>query len=221
MSNLEIKLQLLKTHTLQMMRLVKDQLKKGSETFFAFDEELAHTIRKHEKEVDAFELRIDQECEHIFALFNPVAVDLRLVMAIYKISADLERVGDNVHSIANYILDMGVPVNEQAVKMLRLDEMFEVSIEMMECVIKAFETENGDLARQVFKTDKLLNEINRKASSATAQLIVDDEKQIHAFLYLFTMVRKLERIGDMAKNIAEEIVFYTEAKVLKHTKKPD
>jgi phosphate transport system protein len=89
---------------------------------------------------------------------------------------------------------------------------------MMSNVFNAFITEDTELARKVFKLDKTLNQINREASKATSELIQQDIQQTKNYLYLFSIIRKLERVGDLTKNIAEELIFYIEAKVLKHKK---
>lgn len=219
MSHLDTELQLLKDSILEMMHLVRNQLQKCEHAFINFDEDLAHEIRSNEKRVDSLELKIDRDCENIFALFNPVAIDLRLVMASFKINAELERLGDHANSIAKYILDFGEPIDEQIIHKMKLDEMFSISLQMLNNVFDAFVNEDTELARKVLAQDERLNEINRNASSVTAELIKDDTDHISTYLYLFSIVRKLERTGDLTKNVAEELVFYIEAKVLKHKKK--
>lgn len=218
MSHLDTELRLLNEDLLEMMYLVKSQLKKGQEAFMNFDEELAHEIMVNERRVDALELKIDRDCENILALFNPVAIDLRFVIASFKINSDLERLGDHADSIAKYILDFGGPIEEKVIKKMRLDEMYSIATDMLNNVFNAFIKEDTQLARKVFKQDKTLNEINRSASKMTADLIKEDSDNIKVYLYLFSIIRKLERVGDLAKNTAEEIIFYIEAKVLKHQK---
>jgi len=218
MSHLDTEIKLLKDNILELMFLVKNQLEKGEKALINFDEELAHEIMANEKRVDSLELTIDRDCENILALYNPVAVDLRFVMASFKINSDLERVGDHANSVAKYIMDFGKPIDEETMKKMRIDEMYETSIKMMSNVFNAFITEDTELARKVFKLDKTLNEINREVSEVTADLIESDVQQTRNYLYLFSIIRKLERVGDLTKNIAEDLIFYIEAKVLKHQK---
>lgn len=218
MTHLEAEIQLMKDDILELMFLVKTQLEKCERSFSDFNIELAEEIISNEKRVDSMELKIDRDCENIFALFNPVAVDLRFVMATFKINSDLERLGDHANSIAKYILDFGQAIDQEAVKKMRLDEMFEISIEMLNNIFNAFVNEDTDLARKVFRKDKVLNEINKEASGQTAALIENNFEDINNYLYLFSIVRKLERVGDLTKNVAEELIFYLEAKILKHNK---
>jgi len=218
MTHLDTEIKLLKDNVLELMFLVKNQLEKGQKALNSFDEELAHEIMANEKRVDSLELTIDRDCENILALFNPVAVDLRFVMASFKINSDLERIGDHTNSIAKYILDFGRAIDEETMHKMRIDEMYETSIKMMSNVFNAFITEDTKLARKVFKLDKTLNEINRGVSEVTTNLIKENPEQMHNYLYLFSIIRKLERVGDLTKNIAEDLIFYIEAKVLKHQK---
>ncbi|MDX1672066.1 MAG: phosphate signaling complex protein PhoU [Balneolaceae bacterium] len=218
MTHLDKEIQLLKDDMLELMFLVKTQLEKCKKAFTDFDLEIAEEVTSNEKRVDSMELKIDRDCENIFALFNPVAVDLRFVMATFKVNSDLERLGDHANSIAKYILDFGEPIEDEAVESMRIEEMFEISIQMLNNVFNAFIKEDTELARKVFSKDKVLNEINREASEKTRELIEKNPEHITNYLYLFSIIRKLERVGDLTKNVAEELIFYIEAKVLKHKK---
>jgi phosphate transport system protein len=219
MKHLDTEIKLLKDNVLELMFLVKNQLEKGQKALDNFDEELAHEIMANEKRVDSLELTIDRDCENILALHNPVAVDLRFVMAAFKINSDLERIGDHANSIAKYIMDFGRPIDDETIQKMRMEEMYNTSIKMMGNVFNAFITEDTELARKVFKLDKTLNQINREVSERTSELISEDIEQTQNYLYLFSIIRKLERVGDLTKNIAEELIFFIEAKVLKHQKK--
>ncbi|MDR8390514.1 phosphate signaling complex protein PhoU [Aliifodinibius sp. S!AR15-10] len=218
MSHLDTELRLLNDDILEIMYLVKTQLEKGKKALITFDKELAHDIIANEKRVDGLELKIDRDCENILALFNPVAVDLRFVIASLKINSDLERLGDHANSIAKYILEYGHAIDEKVIKKMRIVEMYDTAIQMLSNVFSAYIAEDTEKARKVFSKDQLLNEINQQAASSTAKLIQKDPKNIELYLYLFSIIRKLERVGDLTKNTAEQLVFYIEAKVLKHKK---
>ena len=216
MSHLEIELQLLKQDILEMMSLVIKQLHKGKEAILKFDLDLAKEIIVTENRVNATELKIDRDSENIFALFNPVAVDLRFVLAALKINSNLERNGDNAEGIARYLLDLDTPFGDEMLKAFQLEEMYNTAISMMEDAREALDKEDTRLARRLFQKDDFLDKINRQASKTTLHLIKSNpEKHLHC-LNLLSIIRKLERIGDQSKNIAEEIIFYIEAKVLKH-----
>lgn len=218
MSNLDKEVKILKDNILELMFLVKNQLEKGRKALDNLDGELANEIIENENRVNSLELTIDRDCENLLALYNPVAVDLRFVMAVFKINSDLERIGDHANSIAKYILDFDQKLEDEVIKKMQVDKMYATSLKMMSNIFNAFITEDTKLARQVFKLDKTLNQINREVSGITAELIRSDMRQIQNYLYLFSIIRKLERVGDLTKNIAEEFIFYIEAKVLKHKK---
>lgn len=218
MAHINTEIDQLKDDMLEMMFLVKTQLKKSRQALIEFDEEMAHDVIANEKRVDAFELGIDRDCEDILALFNPVAIDLRFVIACFKINADLERLGDHANSIAKFILDFGSPIEDEYIHKMQVDEMYSTSVEMLTNIFNAFIKEDTDLARKVFAHDERLNEINKQASALTAELIRKNPDDIEEYLYLFTIIRKIERVGDLTKNIAEDLIFFIEAKVLKHQK---
>ncbi|MTI89061.1 MAG: phosphate signaling complex protein PhoU [Balneolaceae bacterium] len=218
MSHLDTELQLLNDDILELMHLVKTQLEKGQEALLNFDEELAEEITVNESRVNALELKLDRDCENILALFNPVAIDLRFVLASVKITSDLERLGDHADSIARYILEFGDSIDQGLFEEMEIDVMFKTAIEMLNHVFNAFIREDTKLARKVFSMDKKLNKINRQVSIKTTELIQGNPEETRIFLYLFSIIRKLERVGDLTKNVAEEIVFFIEAKVLKHMK---
>jgi len=218
MTHLDSELEQIKQQVIEMMDLVKSQLAKGKEAVLTFDKDLVHEINAKENRVNAMELNIDRDVENALALYSPVAVDLRFVMASFKISADLERLGDNAVGIAKYIHNVDAQLSEKSLTKIRFVEMYENALAILDDVFEAFEKEDTKLARKVFVKDAVLNEINSNAANIAIELIKDNPEKIQNFLYLLSIIRKLERVGDLAKNIAEELIFYIEAKVLKHKK---
>ncbi|MEO8148067.1 MAG: phosphate signaling complex protein PhoU [Bacteroidia bacterium] len=216
MSHLDAELTRLKTDVNEMFAIVISQLNKSKEALIKMDKDLAREIRVNERRVNSFELKLDRDCENIIALFNPVAIDLRLVLASLKINSNLERIGDIAEGIANYVLNFKLEPEPILLEASRLIEMFDVSINILEDVMKAYEHEDTSLARNVFKKDEMLDEININATPSIADFIRNNPDRINQALYTISTIRKLERVGDQCKNIAEEIIFYIEAKVLKH-----
>ncbi len=216
MSHLDIELQQLKADTIKMWTLVNLQLVKAKESLLNLDKDLARQVILSEKRVNASELKLDLDCENIFALFNPVAVDLRFVLAVLKINSNLERTGDIAESIAKFVINVDKTFDVKLLEITRAVEMFEAAIKMMDEVMDAFDKENTLIARKIFQQDELLDEINNKANTIVAEYIRNHTENIEPALYLLSVIRKLERVGDQSKNMAEEIIFYIEAKVLKH-----
>lgn len=216
MTHLDTELQQLKSEITEMWSIVISQLKKTNEALITLDKDLARDVIIHEKRINAMELKIDRGCENIFALFNPVAVDLRFVLAVLKINNNLERTGDIAEGIAKFIICTESHFDEKLLEITQVILMHEEAMAMLKDALKAFETEDTKMARKIFERDEMLDEINLKANSKIAYYIRSNPAQIEQALYILSTIRKLERIGDQSKNIAEEIIFYIEAKVLKH-----
>jgi phosphate transport system protein len=216
MTHLDIELKNLKNDMLEMFGLVLSQLNKSKDALILFDKDLAREVLVNEKRVNGFELKIDRDCENIIALFNPVAIDLRFVLASMKINSNLERIGDIAEGVCQFVLNIKLEPEKDLVEKTRLVEMFDTCSSILNDVMNAFENEDTRLARSVFKKDETLDEININANQAVAEFIRSNMDRINQSLYTLSAIRKLERVGDQCKNIAEEIIFYIEAKVLKH-----
>lgn len=216
MAQIETELQLLKTEAVNMWSLVNSQLNKARLAFINFDKDLAREVVLKEKRVNGSELKIDRDCENIFALFCPVAIDLRFLLAVLKINTNLERIGDIAEGIAKYVIDAEAPFSQQLLDVARILPMYEESVRMLEDTQEAFEKEDTILARGVFKKDEFLDDINRQSHKVLEKHIQQHPEDTAQALWILSTIRKLERVGDQAKNIAEEIIFYLEAKVLKH-----
>ena len=218
MNLLENELGELKTELMEMTAMVKEQIEKSILAFNTFDHQLAEEVMANEKKVNGCELNIDSKCEHILALFSPVAIDLRFVIASIKMVSDLERIGDNAAGIAAYIVRFDKPFDKELIEMLRLKEMTEAVLEMLDILHSSFESDNTKLVRTVISKDGFLDEINVAANQVLVEYLktCQDSEKIKQAIYLLSMIRKFERTGDYITNIAEEIIFYVKAKVLKH-----
>ena len=108
MTQFETEIQDVKSEIINMWTLVLSQLTKAKEAMVYFDKDLAREVISREKRVNAYELKIDRDCENIFALYCPVAIDLRFLLAVLKINNNLERIGDIAEGVARYIVDSPV-----------------------------------------------------------------------------------------------------------------
>ena len=221
MTKLDIELGAIKQETIEMWKLVQSQLQKGLSALLNFDKDLAREIVQIERRVNGAELKIDRDCEDIFALYSPVAVDLRFLLAVLKINTNLERIGDIAEGIAKMILDTKETFNQSLLDQTMVIEMYDECLQMVAEILNAFEKEDSAIARGIFRRDELLDQLNRKANELIAKYISDNPQNMEQSLTVLSMIRRLERIGDQAENIAEEIIFYIEAKVLKHQSKRD
>lgn len=216
MTQLEIEIQSLKTEIISMWNLVQSQLEKSRMAMLTFDRDLAREVALKEKRVNAFELKIDRDVENIFALYCPVAIDLRFLLAVLKINNNLERIGDIAEGIAKYIVESSGDFDKSLFDSTQLIRMYDDAIHILTDTRIAFEKEDTVLARSIFKRDEVLDQINKGAADKVVESVNEDATLLHDSLYVLSIIRKLERVGDQAKNIAEEIIFFVEAKVLKH-----
>ena len=218
MPAIEPELQALKDNLLDMLSLVRTQMIKCRESIRDNDKSLAEEVIEDERRVNVQELAIDRDCENILALFTPVATDLRLVLATLKITNDLERIGDIAKSLAKFLIQSSHEVPKNWLHEFHLEAMLEIVIAMLKDMGEALRTEDTRLAKKTTKKDEELNEYNKKAFKTTAELIKANPDDAKNLLSLLLIVRNLERAGDLTKNIAEELVFHIEAKVVKHKK---
>lgn len=202
-----------------MWRLVIRQLEDGREALLNFDGDLAMQVVENEKRVNGLDLKIDRDCEDLFALFQPVATDLRFTLAAMRIANNLERIGDIAASVAKFVLDADENFQMDLLERTRIVEMYGIAKEMLADTLEAFDSEDTRLVRTIFKRDKILDAIDNESLERVAECIKDHPDQVRNALLVMSMIRKLERVGDQTKNIAEEVVFYYEAKVIRHKKR--
>lgn len=218
MTPLETEITEVKKEIINMWILVQSQLNKAKEAMVNFDKDLAREVLVKEKRVNSYELKIDRDCEDIFALHCPVAVDLRFLLAALKINTNLERIGDIAAGIALYVVESPVNFDTAALEKTSLLRMYDEAVNILIDTRTAFEKEDTVLARSIFKRDDVLDDINDNAPVTVSEVIKADINTLPEALYILSIIRKLERVGDQSKNIAEEIIFYVEAKILKHAK---
>lgn len=221
MKHIEEELQTLKEEVSEMWRLVISQAEKSRQAFFNNDVELAREIASREKRVDAFELKIESDCENYIALYSPVAVDLRLTLTLIKLNITLERIGDFADAIARYVIEEECDrVKPALIEQLKMEEIFDSVIGMLSDSYVALESENTKIAGKILAKDDAVDEDYHKAFDVLTQYLKENPDEMRCGLKLMLLIRKLERIGDHCSNIVEDIVFYVDAKVLKHSGKP-
>src|ERR1700733_1828926 len=129
MTQFEAELQDVKSEVVSMWQLVLSQLSKAKDAMLRFDKDLAREVMSKEKRVNAHELKIDRDCENIFALFCPVAVDLRFLLAVLKINNNLERIGDIAEGVAKYIVESSVKFDKDILESTQVIRMFDDSLD--------------------------------------------------------------------------------------------
>ncbi|MEA4937724.1 MAG: phosphate signaling complex protein PhoU [Paludibacter sp.] len=220
MKHTETELLQIKNSISEMWILVLSQLRNATTALLNSDRDLARVVLNLEKRVNAFELKIDRDCENYIALFTPVAIDLRLVLSILKINKTLERIGDYAEGIARFVLlteDMGK--HGELLETVKIREMAKCVETMLEKSLDAFNEENSAQAGMVFTMDNQVDNIYFTSFELLSKYVAEHPADALYVLHLGTVLRKIERSGDHCNNIMEEIVFYLDARVLKHQKK--
>jgi phosphate transport system protein len=218
MNHQENELSNIKSSLLEMWAIVISQHEKAKLALETNDKILATEVHTNEKLIDAFELKHDMDCENYIALNNPVAIDLRFVLAVLKINYNLERIGDYANYIANTIRKSESSFELQMLKDTHIPDMFDISHIMLVEAYESFEKNEIKSIRSLPELDKKLDEWNKKSFAVLSNSIMKNPVCARQALELFSIIRKLERVGDHNQNIAEEIIFYLEARITKHKK---
>lgn len=214
----EDELKSIRREVLDMWTLVCDQMKNVCEAIPTVDKDRAWDVLIREKKVNAYELKLDCDIEDFLVLYNPVAVDMRFIVAMLKINTDLERIGDFAENIARFIIRQdGVPIDAELLEKSRLKEMANAVLNMLDTAKEALEKEDIGLANSLFEKDNLVDEINAGATQVLADYIGKHPEKAAFSLDFKGIFLRLERTGDHITNLAEEIVFYIDAIVLKHS----
>lgn len=219
MKHTEIEIQSLKSDVKQMWNLVANQLSKAKKALLENNTTLALEVISQEKRVNAYELKIESDCENFIALYSPVAVDLRLILSLIKISNTLERIGDFAEGIARHsTTEDCTDIDIQLIEDLAIEKMIDAVLEMLLDGYVAFESENTKLSGKIMGRDEAVDTIYSNGFDVLSNYIQQNPSKAYCALKLIIILRKIERMGDHCNNIVEDIVFYVDAEVLKHNK---
>ncbi len=211
---LEEELDLLKTKVIKMGSLVEEQIEFAVRSLFEKNIELSKIVIERDTKVDKFDVKIDKLCQKIFALTQPVAVDLRLIMSALKINNDLERMGDIAVNIAERVEPLINYVD--LLKKVQLNFMAEKVITVVQKSIDSFVNNDHELAAGVIKSDDVIDNLEREIFYKLIDEMINDNKLINPGAHSISLLRHLERLADHATNIAEEVIFLVDAKIIKH-----
>lgn len=204
----------LKTRVIKMCSLVDEQVQLASKAVDEDNLELAKYVIEQDKKVDKFDLKIDKICQKIFALTQPVAMDLRLIMSSMTLNTDLERIGDiAVNIVENLLL---IEKKPEFYNQTKLPEMFENAKKMLKNAIDAYINGNPELAKSVIYDDAQVDKLNAENHTILKNIMKSSSDNIEGAVALLVISRELERIADHATNIAEDVFFIYEAQLIKH-----
>ena len=210
----EIELDQLRTSIIKMGSLVDEQIDLATAALIESNPERARLVIERDRKVDEFDNLIDSHCERIFALTQPVAMDLRLIMAALKINHELERMGD----IAVNIAERAIPLQYHIglLRKSRVIEMSSIAREMVKRAIDSFVNNDPELAREILPKDDLVDNLNRDIFNFLVEEMKTDPEIIEPAAHIIVLSRHLERLADHATNISEDVVYLVDAKIVKH-----
>ncbi len=207
----------LKINLIKMASLVDEQVEKATKALETGNIELCKGIKAKDDEIDAYDNLIQTECENIFALFQPVATDLRFVMSALMINNQLERCGDIAVNIAQRVKKTAG--HHDLIVESQILEMSRQAREMVKCAIDSFVHINTELADKVLTSDESVDKLNKSIFKFLIAKMQSDPSVIETCAHLIVLTRQIERLADHATNIAEDLVFYVNAKIITHKKK--
>lgn len=206
-------------HVMHMGGLVEKQLSDSLTAVYDADEALAKNVLANDSKINALEVSIDDECTRIIAKRQPAAGDLRLIMAIVKTIADLERIGDEAQKIARVALENFS--GEQKALLLNLDNLGRKVLEFLQAALDAFTRMDVEAAVKTHQSDE---KIDREYEALMRQLMtymMEDPRSIPQIMTVIWSARALERIGDRCQNICEHIIYFVKGKDVRHTTAED
>ena len=207
-------LKTLKQKLFQMGLLVEGAIEKSFEVLSERSEDRIKAVFEDEKTINSLEIEIDEKGHAMFALVQPMAGDLRLLTMILKINTDLERMGDHAINIAEksqYLL------SQPPLKLdIPLADMSQATQKMVRDALDCFMNENVELARKVLEGDDKIDDYNDKIYLDMAALMEKDPSSVRRALCYVMISRNLERISDLANNIAEDTVYLKQGKEVRH-----
>jgi phosphate transport system protein len=204
----------LKKDLLSLCALVEDQVQMAVRALLERDEELAGEVERRDLDIDHREVEVEEECLKTLALHQPVAIDLRLVIAVLKINNDLERIGDLAVNIARKAAafaaepPMEIPFD--------LTGMWEKTQGMLRDSLDALVNMDAGLASRVCARDDEVDRAKHEIRLGVEELIRRNPQRVGPLLRLLAVSRNLERIADCATNIAEDVVYMAEGRIIRH-----
>ena len=212
---LDKKMKELEQKVLNLAEKVSDMFEKSINALLNDDEKLAkEVIEKDEPYVNLTEIEIEKEAINLMALYSPRAMELRKIVMFIKINNDLERIGDHAENIAQNALYL---INKPRVKpYIDLPRMAEETKKMLKDSLNAFIENNSVLAREVCKRDEIVDALNDQILRELITYMISDPKTIDRAIRLILITRNIERIADLATNLAEDVVYIVEGKIIKH-----
>ncbi|MFA5879724.1 MAG: phosphate signaling complex protein PhoU [Candidatus Margulisiibacteriota bacterium] len=213
MTHFQRELDKIKKLLLSLCSLVEENVFLSTQALKNLDLDLAQKIIQKDHEIDQMEITVEEECLKILALYQPVASDLRFLIAILKINNDLERIGDLAVNIAKKIKYL--PIASENISVM-FPEIIDQVLLMLKKSLDSFVQSDADLAREVCELDEKVDKLKRKMGKKIILEIKANPENIEALLAVLNISKHLERIADLSTNIAEDIIYIVEGEITRH-----
>ncbi len=208
-------LEALKQTLLAMGGVVEDQIRRVMRALLERDDALAQEVIDRDRQVNAYDVEVDEQCVGLLALHQPTAGDLRFITTAMKIVTDLERIGDQAVNIAQRVLELNR--EPQLKPYIDLPRMAEKAQRMVKESLDAFVARDTELARRVCGEDGEVDAFKEQIFRELLTFMMEDARTIPRAIRLILVSRFLERVADHATNIAEMVVYMVEGKMVRHT----
>jgi phosphate transport system protein len=204
----------LKTNIIKMGSFAEVAIAESIRALLERRKDIAQQVLQQDVQINSYEILIDDQVVDLLALQQPVAADLRFILAASKINNDLERIGDHAVNIAESAIQCAEfpPLKP----LVDIPQMAQITKGMLRDAIDGFIHNNPALCGAVLKSDDLIDDLNKKVVHDLVAVMRGDPDSIEHALELIRVSRNLERVADLATNIAEEVIFMAEARVVKH-----
>ena len=206
-----------RTRVLQMGGLVEAQILAAIQAYASGDAALIEQVIANDERVNGYEVAIDGACNHIVVKRQPAANDLRLIMAISKIVTDLERIGDEAEKIARKAKGIHEGGAHHAQRFPAIRHMAQIAVKMLRQALDAFARLDVASAAEVLKEDSAIDDEFRSVLRQLITYMMEDPRTISPALEIVWVAKAVERIGDHAKNIAEQVIYIVRGTDVRHT----
>ncbi len=214
--HLQKELDRLKEKLLTLSTLVEESVRMAVESVQEKDAEKAQKVVEMDEEIDAMEIEVEEDCLKILALHQPVAIDLRFIVAVLKLNNDLERIGDLAVNIAERTIFELSKLPEEDPIPFDFSEMGQKALAMVRNSLDSLVEKNVDLAWQVCAADQEVDDLHKEMYTLVRDYIRENPSRFDILLPLLSVSRQLERIADHATNIAEDVIYMIQGDIVRH-----
>ncbi|HLX24972.1 MAG TPA: phosphate signaling complex protein PhoU [Usitatibacter sp.] len=210
-------LEAIRSRTLQMGGLVEAQIRSAIVGYLDQDTDRIEQVIADDAKVNELEVAIDDDLRHVIVRRQPAASDLRLIMAVSKTVTDLERIGDEAAKIARMAREIGTPARGTRSRLAAVNHVSEIAIGMLRKSLDAFARLDAVAAARIIGEDAAIDEEFHAILRQLITFMMEDPRTISTSINIVWVAKAIERIGDHAKNIAEQVIYIVKGRDVRHT----